>query len=995
MAFPTVPTAASGDLLSSATTTASQTHTFPNLSSLRGGAGPQAGDLLIAICVQYQGGTANAEFGTWGASFTETADDATTTALDLAVGVAHKIAAGTESGTFTVTSAHSFMSAQFLMRIPKATWSGATIPEVLSPAVRATGAVADPGSFDPATWGTEDTLWISVYGHSETTTTGSPPAITTPPTNYTGELIVARGADAVGNITAAVAFRQVNASAEDVGTWTVSNAIRGNGLATVIAVRPMLTETPTPGGATGGGAAPTVKVAASLVGTAAAGTTIESTGTARISLASGDTPATRNSHAIKIRARVQSGTGIFHAQLFEGTTARTPALSQDLTTTLTEYPLAISDSDAANIGSYSNLEIRIWGTSPTAVTFELDQLWLEVPAGTGGATSETPTPGGATAAGAAPGAAASLAIGGATAAGPAPTIRAAVPQGGAVASGVGPSESTSTSETPTPGGATTGGPAPTAKVATPQGGAPAAGPAPSTGIAVSPGGGAAAGASPTTAKASLTISGGVAGGVGPQEGGPTTETPAPGGAVAGGVAPVAKVATVPEAPVAQGGLGMLWLHGLPQAAGGAQPAARASLAIGGGTAGGPAPTETTPTQTGTAKISLASGAAPATRTAHSIKLRARTTAGAGKIRVALYEGATNRTGGVGYLESAALTTSLADYSLALTDAAAASISSYANLDVWIWGFAASGGAIVFEVDQLWLEIPASGAGSETPTPGGAVGGGASPTARAASATGGATAAGVAATARASAPQGGAVAGGVAPGEQITGGDLVPLGGAVASGTTPTARVSETIAGAIANGAAPTVRSSTTLVGTAATGVAPSGAQAGITIGGAVAGGRAPGEQITGGDLVPSGGAVAGGAAPAARVVLTIGGASSGGFAPTQSFGNLVTIGGAVAGGVSPTVKASATRGGATAGGPAPLAYAFQIPVLGGAIAGGRAPTGAIVTLTIDGAVAGGFPAGVPLLLTQGVRVGFVGRTSGTIITSGRNGKIDDVELTPR
>jgi len=237
VSFPTIPTTASGDLLGAATTTAVTTHTFPSLSSLRGGAGPQAGDLLIAVCVQYQGGTANAEFSGWGASFTEIKDDATATALDPAIGVAYKVATGSESGTFTVTSAHAFRSVNFLMRIPAGTWHGTTAPEV-SAAVRATNAVADVASFDPANWAAEDTLWVAVAGHTETSTTGSPPTLDTPPTNYSGELIVARNADAVGHITAGVAFRQVNASAEDAGTWGVSNATRGNGIAAIIAVRP-------------------------------------------------------------------------------------------------------------------------------------------------------------------------------------------------------------------------------------------------------------------------------------------------------------------------------------------------------------------------------------------------------------------------------------------------------------------------------------------------------------------------------------------------------------------------------------------------------------------------------------------------------------------------------------------------------------------------------------------------------------------------------------
>jgi hypothetical protein len=109
-----------------------------------------------------------------------------------------------------------------------------------------------------------------------------------------------------------------------------------------------------------------------------------------------------------------------------------------------------------------------------------------------------------------------------------------------------------------------------------------------------------------------------------------------------------------------------------------------------------------PTQTAVAEVSLEAGGEPFTRTGHSIKIRARTTSGAGKMRAALYEGATNRSGD---LESSALTTSLADYTLAIPDASAANITDYTNLSVRFWGYAGGGGAIVFEVDQIWLETP--------------------------------------------------------------------------------------------------------------------------------------------------------------------------------------------------------------------------------------------------------------------------------------------------
>ena len=111
-------------------------------------------------------------------------------------------------------------------------------------------------------------------------------------------------------------------------------------------------------------------------------------------------------------------------------------------------------------------------------------------------------------------------------------------------------------------------------------------------------------------------------------------------------------------------------------------------------------------QTSVAEVSLAAGSAPTSRTLHSLHVRARTVSGAGTIRMALYEGAVNITDtGPGYLETGALTNALADYSLAIADADAAAIGSYANLGVRFWGYAAGGGAIVFQIDQIWLETP--------------------------------------------------------------------------------------------------------------------------------------------------------------------------------------------------------------------------------------------------------------------------------------------------
>jgi hypothetical protein len=115
-----------------------------------------------------------------------------------------------------------------------------------------------------------------------------------------------------------------------------------------------------------------------------------------------------------------------------------------------------------------------------------------------------------------------------------------------------------------------------------------------------------------------------------------------------------------------------------------------------------------PTATSVAKVSLAAGDTPETRTAHSIKARVRKTSGTGTVTfsAALYEGANNRSGN---LTTGSLTTSLAEYTLSISDANAINITSYANLDIWFWGDSITADTVNVEVADIWLEIPAAAA----------------------------------------------------------------------------------------------------------------------------------------------------------------------------------------------------------------------------------------------------------------------------------------------
>lgn len=116
--------------------------------------------------------------------------------------------------------------------------------------------------------------------------------------------------------------------------------------------------------------------------------------------------------------------------------------------------------------------------------------------------------------------------------------------------------------------------------------------------------------------------------------------------------------------------------------------------------------------TSTFEVSLASADTPATRTDHSIVVRARVTNGAhvGTIRAQLYEGTTPRSA---VLESGALTASLSDYALAIADADAATITDYSNLSVRVRGYASTGDAAVFEVAAVSAVIPESGVATVT------------------------------------------------------------------------------------------------------------------------------------------------------------------------------------------------------------------------------------------------------------------------------------------
>lgn len=402
MSFPTIPTAGAGTIVSQLNTAGGATKTFTNILN---GLTKNSGDLLIAICVIYDGNSTNAEFSSWTAGWTEFGDIATTTTMG--IGAAYKFSDGTESGNLAVTTADTSAndSAMIVMAIPGA---HASSPPEIGGTSSGTTSTATPNSLNPAGWDAEDTLWIAVCGCGEDATTGSFTGITTvPPTNYSNQLNTGISADVVGGIEAAVAFRQLNAASEDPGNFG-NDSSNARWRCCTIAVRPAapVTETPTPGGAIAGGNAATVNVAVAQGGALAGGVApsapLFETPTPGGALAGGAAPLAKTSVA------AGGGTGQGLAPLARITMSQGGALAQG-TVPLSQASVTASGALAQGNAATVNVTFTVGGAVAGGFS----------PAESGG-ISETPTLGGAIAGGFGPAAAVAFSPGGATAGGLAP-----------------------------------------------------------------------------------------------------------------------------------------------------------------------------------------------------------------------------------------------------------------------------------------------------------------------------------------------------------------------------------------------------------------------------------------------------------------------------------------------------------------------------------------------------------------------------------------------
>jgi len=207
MAFPTV--AASNTSVQSSAT---------NSHSISLPSGIQAGDLLIIFFTYPISGLANALSGWTKLKEYYGSGDV------FGTNVYYRVADGTEGSTVTITTTGNFQSAHASYRITG--YNGN--PEV-STGVTSTGSTTpDPDSLTPS-GGAKDYLWIA---HA-----GAPGAVTFSayPTNYGSNQLTIRSNSSGSAATVAVATRNLNASSEDPGTFTISGSVRWVALTVAVA----------------------------------------------------------------------------------------------------------------------------------------------------------------------------------------------------------------------------------------------------------------------------------------------------------------------------------------------------------------------------------------------------------------------------------------------------------------------------------------------------------------------------------------------------------------------------------------------------------------------------------------------------------------------------------------------------------------------------------------------------------------------------------------
>lgn len=217
MAFPTVQTQNTSQE-SSATTT--HTVSLPS--------GIVSGDLLLAFMAIDAG---SAPFTSFPGGWTEIKDVSETQNF-VTLAVAYRDADGGEGASISVSTTPSAQSAHATYRITGHDTGNA--PEI-STGASGDSNTADPDSLTP-TGGAKDYLWFALCAVDGSGSTG-PWAVTAAPSNYTN-LVSSESGGATDGSTVGVARRELNASSEDPGTFTLEEVGGKEWFAATLAVHP-------------------------------------------------------------------------------------------------------------------------------------------------------------------------------------------------------------------------------------------------------------------------------------------------------------------------------------------------------------------------------------------------------------------------------------------------------------------------------------------------------------------------------------------------------------------------------------------------------------------------------------------------------------------------------------------------------------------------------------------------------------------------------------
>jgi hypothetical protein len=206
-----------------ATSNESQESSDTTTHNLAYPASPAAGDLLMFFFAVDGNTTISAGVAGWDLV-------CSTATTEYSEYVYSKIAVGGESGTLDLTSSASERSAHIFLRITGA--HATTVPTCTIDAGSTTNANPNPPSHDPATWGTEDTLWIAGFLKNIDNDTMS-----ANPTDYINEILSDSSATGTNaGVQTAIATRALNAASVDPGTFTISASRAWR--AFTVAVRP-------------------------------------------------------------------------------------------------------------------------------------------------------------------------------------------------------------------------------------------------------------------------------------------------------------------------------------------------------------------------------------------------------------------------------------------------------------------------------------------------------------------------------------------------------------------------------------------------------------------------------------------------------------------------------------------------------------------------------------------------------------------------------------